>query len=451
MKNAIALLTIALMAGCASEEPAAPSSATHYQGMNVIVGDGATVIENAGMVVDSGKIVALGPADSVEAPAGASHVDWTGRTIMPLLHSLHVHVGYLVGDGMAAENYTRQSIMADLDRHAHYGVGAVLVLGSDVGDTAFAIREDQRQGHAGGAKLYTVGRGVTSVGGWPTIIPAIAAAPQQVETEEQAREAVRSLAGQKVDAVKVWVDDAGGRVPKIAPELYGAAIDEANRHGLKVYAHVYYLDDAKGLVEAGVSFLAHSIRDQEVDDELIAMMQERGVGYVPTLVAHEASIAYADQSDWIGESAMRETVDAVLIETLTSEAFVENAGANPGLAAMREQYETALVNVKKLHDAGITIGLGTDSGTTNRFPGYFEHREIELLVDAGLTPHQAIAAVTRNSAEALGLDGTLHVGAPAGFVLLRSDPLSDVRNTRDIEAVYFDGEKIDRAASGASD
>ena len=136
---------------------------------------------------------------------------------------------------------------------------------------------------------------------------------------------------------------------------------------------------------------------------------------------------------------------------MTREAFVENARANPGLAAMREQYETALANVKKLHDAGITIGLGTDSGTTNRFPGYFEHREIELLVDAGLTPQQAIAAVTRNSAEALGLEGTLRVGAPAGFVLLRSDPLSDVRNTRDIEAVYFDGKKIDRAASGASD
>ncbi len=136
---------------------------------------------------------------------------------------------------------------------------------------------------------------------------------------------------------------------------------------------------------------------------------------------------------------------------LTSEAFVENARANPGLAAMREQYETALVNVKKLHEAGITIGLGTDSGTTNRFPGYFEHREIELLVDAGLTPQQAIAAVTRNSAEALGHEGTLRVGAPAGFVLLRSDPLSDVRNTRDIEAVYFDGKKIDRGASGASD
>ena len=272
-----------------------------------------------------------------------------------------------------------------------------------------------------------------------------------METEEQAREAVRALAGQKVDALKVWVDDGGGRVPKLAPELYRAAIDEANQHGLKVYAHVYYLDDAKGLVEAGVSFLAHSVRDQEVDDELIAMMKERGVGYISTLVAHEASIAYADQSDWIGEAAMRETVDEVLIEGLTSEAFVENARANPGLAAMREQYETALVNVKKLHEAGITIGLGTDSGTTNRFPGYFEHREIELLVDAGLTPQQAIAAVTRNSAEALGHEGTLRVGAPAGFVLLRSDPLSDVRNTRDIEAVYFDGKKIDRGASGASD
>ena len=121
------------------------------------------------------------------------------------------------------------------------------------------------------------------------------------------------------------------------------------------------------------------------------MMQERGVGYVPTLVAHEASIAYADQSDWIGESAMRETVDAVLIRDVDKRSLRRESAREPRLAATREQYETALVNVKKLHDAGITIGLGTDSGTTNRFPGYFEHREIALLVDAGLTPHQAIA------------------------------------------------------------
>lgn len=449
MKLATTLITVILVVGCAAEEPT--STATHYQGMRVIVGDGSTVIENAGMIVDAGTIVALGSAEAVTPPAGAGHVDWTGRTIMPPLHSIHVHLGYLVGEGMAEENYTRASIEADLDRHAHYGVRSVLVLGSDIGEPAFAIREDQRQGRASGAMLHTVGRGVTSVGGWPTIIAAIAAAPQQVATVEEAREAVRALAEQNVDGVKVWVDDAGGRVPKLEPELYGAAIDEATQLGMKTFAHVYYLDDAKGLVEAGISFLAHSIRDQEIDDELVTMMQERGVGYIPTLVAHEASIAYADQSDWIGEAAMRETVDAVLIEKLTSETFVEAQRANPGLEATREQYRTALVNVKKLSDAGITIGLGTDSGTTNRFPGYFEHREIELLVDAGLSPQQAIAAATSQSAEALGVEGELRTGAPASFVVLRENPLDDIRNTRNIEDVYFDGEAIERIGIGARD
>ena len=172
---------------------------------------------------------------------------------MPLLHSVHVHLGYLIGEGMAAENYSRESILADLESHAHYGLGSVLSLGADPGDIAFNLREDQKAGRAGGARLFTVGGGLTSIGGWPTNIAAIAAGPQQVETEEEAREAVRAMAEKKADAIKIWVDDGGGRLPKISPELFGAAIDEASEHGLKVLAHVYYLDDAKALVEAGVS------------------------------------------------------------------------------------------------------------------------------------------------------------------------------------------------------
>jgi len=449
MKHGSGFLVLVLAVACGPQEP--PSSATYFHGMRVIAGDGSGAIDDGAMVVDGGRIVALGPRDDVPAPPGAADVDLSGRTIMPLLSSIHVHVGYLEDDAMAAENYSRESVLADLRRYAHYGVGAVLVLGSDVGDTAFQIREDQRAGRIGGARLHTVGRGLTSVGGWPTIIPAIAAAPQQVETEEQAREAVRNLAEQNVDAVKIWVDDAGGRVPKISPRLYRAAIDEASQHGLKVLAHVFYLDDAKGLVEAGISGLAHSIRDAEVDDALIEAMQEKGVFYVPTLVAHEASIAYADGAEWIGEPSMRESVDTAVIENLLSDSFVEAQKNDPALPALREQYRIALVNLKKLNDAGIPIGLGTDSGTTHRFPGYFEHRELKLMVDAGLTPEQAIVAATRNSASVLGEDGTLAEGSAAGFLVLRSNPLDDIRNTRDIEAVYFDGKALERTPRSAPD
>ncbi len=164
---ALAILTAIVTIGCSQPDE---STATHFHGMTLIAGDGSDAIANAAMIVDHGSIVTVGDADSVSAPPGASHVDLSGRTIMPLLHSVHVHLGYLIGEGMAAENYSRESILADLESHAHYGIGSVLSLGSDPGDTAFAIREDQKAGRAGGARLFTVGRGITSVGGWPTNI-----------------------------------------------------------------------------------------------------------------------------------------------------------------------------------------------------------------------------------------------------------------------------------------
>ena len=450
--KSLALVFVALMVvgGCAPQEPAT-STATHFHGMRLIPGDGSAAIENAAMLVDGGEILAVGGADAVEAPAGAAHVDLSGRTVMPLLHSLHVHVGYLKGSTMAAENYTRESILDDLNRYAHYGVGSVLVVGTDVGDTAFEIREDQRQGRAGRARLFTVGRGLTSKGGYPIPIGAIKAAPQQIETEEEAREAVRGLAVKNVDAIKIWVDDRGGQIPKITPELYGAAIDEAKKNGIPVVAHVFYLDDAKELVEAGVSGFIHSVRDQEVDDELIEMMKENDVFYLPTLTAHQAPIAYADQPGWIGEAAMRETVSSSVIETLTSEEFVEEARNDPALPGLREQYQTALTNLKKLSEAGVTIAFGTDSGTTNRFPGYFEHRELEEMVAAGLSPAETITAATKTSAEILGVEGTLIAGSPADFMVLGRDPLTDIRGSRDIEAVYMGGEVVDRPIRPTSD
>ena len=352
----------------------------------------------------------------------------------------------------AAENYTRESILDDLNRYAHYGVGSVLVVGTDVGDTAFEIREDQRQGRAGRARLFTVGRGLTSKGGYPIPIGAIKAAPQQIETEEEAREAVRGLAVKNVDAIKIWVDDRGGQIPKITPELYGAAIDEAKKNGIPVVAHVFYLDDAKELVEAGVSGFIHSVRDQEVDDELIEMMKENDVFYLPTLTAHQAPIAYADQPGWIGEAAMRETVSSSVIETLTSEEFVEEARNDPALPGLREQYQDGSYQFEEAERGGrhhcLRNGLRHHQPLSPATSSTESSRE---MVAAGLSPAETITAATKTSAEILGVEGTLIAGSPADFMVLGRDPLTDIRGSRDIEAVYMGGEVVDRPIRPTSD
>ena len=418
-----------------------------YFNGRVVRGDESPAIDHAAFVVERGIMTRLAVQGGLEAPRGATAIDLAGRTVMPLLHTLHAHVGYLDGRTFAAENYSRDSVLADLQRHAYYGVGSVAVLGTDVGDIAFDIRDAQIRGDLPGyARLVTAGRGITTPGGWPTVIPGLKDAPRQVATEDEARAAVQELFERKADLVKIWVDDNLGTIPKIPLPIAAAAIDEAHRRGLKAVAHVFYLDDARALVEARIDGLMHSIRDRDVDDELIAMMREAGTYYVPTLVAHETAFSYADAPPWVGEPAMRETVPESMIAWLTSEEFLAPLRQNPALDGVRRQYAVAERNVKALHDAGVPIGLGTDSGTANRFPGYVEHRELELLVRAGLSPTQAITAATRNGAAFLGIErsGTLGASKRADFIVVDGDPLADIAATRRIVAVSHAGHYIDR-------
>ncbi len=468
--NRVSLLALALLtltacgAPAESESGAADVLVTYFEHGRVIVGDG-TVIEDAAFVVEDGIITAIGPADEVAHPPGSDRFDLANHTVMPFLHNLHGHVGYGGGAVFSASLYSRESIIEDLNRYLYYGVGSVTVLGSDTGDTAFEIRADQKAGTAGGARIFTAGRGITGRNGWPTTIPALADAPIQVNSEDEARQAVRDMAAKQVDFIKVWVDDnrsvtgqiyRGGRltdqystIPKMRSEYYEAVIDEAHLNNIRVVAHVLYLNDAKSLLAAGVDGIVHSIRDRNVDQAFIDAMLENDVFYVPTLTGHESAFIYGDEPDWVGEQAMRETVSASASARLTSPRTVGLAKQDPNSSLTRRQYATALRNLKTLADAGVTIGMGTDSGAMNRFPGYFEHRELKLMVDAGMTTEQVILAATQTAAEILGIQdttGTLAPGRLADFLLMPGDPIEDILNSRDIAEVFQGGRQVDRSA-----
>lgn len=466
----VSLLAIALLVlgGCGGGEGGADGGnegpvITYFENGNLIVGDGSPLIEDAAIVVNDGIITDFGPREQVEHPPGADRYDLSEHTIVPFLVNLHGHVGYHRVNDYGSHNYNRENVLLDLDRYLYYGVGAVAVMGTDLGDTAFEIRSEQQSGQLSGARIFTAGRGITARGGFPSTREDIADVPIQVGTEEEAREAVRGLAAQNVDFVKIWVDDNrqvsgqvfrfGQRVnnyssdPKLSPALYGAIIDEAHQNNIRVVAHVRYLADAKGLVAAGVDGLIHSVRDRPVDQALIDAMLANGVFYTPTLARHEIEFAYGDEPDWVRESFLRESVSGAVISRLTNPTVVASYRDNLNAPMRRQEFETAMENFKTLYDAGVRVGLGTDSGAAETFPGFFEHRELELMVQAGLTPLQAIQVGAQFSPEILGIDdlGVLTVGNPGNFTVVPGDPTQDIRATRNIADVIYHGDSLARS------
>ena len=386
----------------------APSGVTIYEGARVIVGDGSAPLNNASIVVNGGRITQIGTAAQIKAPAGATRVNLTGKTVMPAIIDTHTHMGE-----------TREAMIALLQSKAAFGVSAVLSLGTDPGDIAFKLRNEQVP-NAG--KLLTAGRGITMPEPGRTTIP------YWVTTDAEARKAVQELAAQKVDIVKIWVDDRNGKYKKLTPELYGAVIDEAHKHGLRVTVHVYYLDDAKGLLKAGVDAFAHGVRDKDVDEEFMAMVKAKPEF---VLVPNLPDPGVAKDMSWLAGS-------------VSPEELKKLQAAATDRPAAQQAFGIQARSLAKMNAAGVKIALGTDGGIP-----WSHHAEMEDMVLAGMTPHQVITAATRNAAEFLRLkdQGTIAVGKSADFLVLDANPIDDIKNTRRIADVYLRGAKVDRSTN----
>ena len=433
-------------AGCAGDSPesAAPaSSAVVYDGATLIDGTGLPATEAARLVVDQGAVIAVGPQAEIEMPSGATVVDLSGRTVMPALVNLHGHVGFQRGLTYDAANYTRENVIDHLSRYAYYGVGVIVSLGTDAGDVWSDVRRDQEAGTLGGARLFTAGRGLARPNAGPGAA-ALRPSAYGATSEEDGRRYVQELAAQGVSFVKIWVDDRGGSVEKLEPDLYRAIIDEAHQHGLDVIAHVFYHDDAEELVAAGVDGFAHLVRDREMDDALVAAIVEQDVFVMPNIGISERG-RHTAPPPWLGSSLLAETVAPDVLARAT-DAFAGRAADAAERAA--RTYEQMQRSLAKLHAAGATLVLGSDSGVQDHFYGFSAHRELELMVAAGLSPMDVIATATSRSADRLGLDdsGRLAPGARADFIVLDANPLDDITNTRRIADVYLGGSAVDRAA-----
>jgi imidazolonepropionase-like amidohydrolase len=431
----IVLAALALLA--AQSRPAT----TVFEHARLILGDGH-VIENGSMLVEGDTIARVGAG--IAAPKNATRVDLTGKTVMPGMVLAHGHIGYIKGTTFARENYTRDNLIDHLNRYLYYGVVAMMSTGTDPGDLPFEIRNSPHPG----ALFRTAGPGF-ALPGASTGNLAMRSVPYGVSTEDEARRDVHELAAKKPDVVKIWVDDRNGTVPKLPPALYRAIIDEAHKHGLRVVVHVYYLADARALVEAGADGFLHLVRDEEMDAALVTRMKAKKMFVTPNLSTSEAG-TYTDTPAWLDDPLLAESATPAMIRKV-ADVYAARAGGQPRTAAVAS-YQKQQRSLARLNAAGVTIALGDDTGIENTFYGYGEHHELELMVAAGMTPMQAIVAATKTPAELLKLErlGTLARGKSADFIVLNANPIENIANTKKIASVYQRGVPVDRAALRAT-
>jgi imidazolonepropionase-like amidohydrolase len=407
----IALLGLvsAFSVACASPVSDEGAGVTAYQGARLIVGDG-TVVENAVILVEGDRFTAVGANGDVDIPGGAERVDLSGKTVIPAIVNAHVH--------LASERPERTS---QLQHMAYYGAGTVVSLGLDTGDVPFEMRGEIVPG---GARSLTAGQGITAPEQGRSEVPF------WVTSEDEARAAVRELAARDVDIVKIWVDDRNGQYEKLSPALYAAVIDEAHENDLRVTAHVFTLEDAKGLLRAGIDAFAHGIRDMDVDDELVELWLERSnVWLVPNLPGPGVALDLG----WLGG-------------TVPTEQLAEMQAASADQPAAQEAFGIQARNLARLSEAGVKISFGTDGSAA-----WAPHQEMEDMVRSGMAAADVLVAATGASAEFMELPdvGTVTAGRSADFVVLDADPIADITNTRRISAVYLRGAAIDRDAIGA--
>ncbi len=421
--TALCFSALLAVGGC-SQRQLEPGTMQAFVGARLIDGTGAAPIENAILLVDSGVIVAAGSAASMTIPAGTPTVDLTGRTIIPGLINTHGHAGDVIG--LQAGNYSRDNVLDQLGLYARYGITTVVSLGGD-GVEGVQIRNEQEAGDLDRARIYVAG---------PVLTPT---------TPAEAVEQVGEIAEMGVDWAKIRIDSNLGASTKMSPATYTAVIEEAHRRGLPVAVHIVELEDAKAALAAGADFIAHSVRDLPVDDAFIRAMLDRQACYSPTLTRELSTFVYGSRPEFFDDPFFLKEADSTVVATLQQPARQQSVRQNAGARYWEAQLPLAQQNLKRLSDAGVLIGMGTDTGPAGRFQGYFEHLELEMMADAGMTPMQVLVASTGNAARCVNLEeqlGTLEAGKRADFIVLTANPLDDIRNARTIESVWINGNQV---------
>jgi imidazolonepropionase-like amidohydrolase len=415
-----------------------------FTGARVIDGTGAAPVEQATIVVTNGRITAIGPSATVTPPAGATVVNVAGKTIIPGLINSHAHID---PDISANPGPYRDEMVRRLKTYALYGVTSIMTLGFETYDEpeGFYLRDTQRLGIGPVAtdapRLYASGRPILFRPG-----------PTGTETPDDARIDVQRHVPLRADFIKLHLD---GVPADLKPDVIAAAIDESHKHNMSTAIHIIYLKDAKVAIERGVDVVAHSVRDLDLDAATIAEMKRRNVALIPTLVRDRSVFIYESLPDFFKDPFFLRGLPTYKreVDLLSDPASQQRMRTNQTIQASKPQLAQGIKNLKVLIDAGIPIAMGSDSGSIpdrnlGRWIGYNEHAELEMMVQAGMTPMQALVAATSTAARVMKIDGagSLQTGKWADLVVLNANPLMDIKNTRQIDSVYIGGRKVNMAA-----
>jgi len=422
-KSSFLLLLVFPLFSCQPKEQDSEKVIKAFIGATIIDGTGMSPIHNGTIVVTDGLITDIGFQGDVSIPKGSERIDVSNKFIMPGLINTHGHIGGT--NGLQGGQYSKGNVIRDLELNARYGVTTIVSLGGDE-QASLDIRNVQNTMDLHRSRLYVAGTIVTG------------------DSPEAVRKVVQTNAGNSVDFIKIRVDDNLGNSIKMSPEIYATVIDEAHKNNTPVASHLFYLEDAKGLLIAGTDFIAHSIRDQEVDQELIDLIKSKNVYYSPTLMREVSTFIYESTPAFFSDPFFLKETPATIIDELNNPERQNRIQSSKSAKAYKVALEVAKRNLKILSDNGVKIVMGTDAGPPARFQGYFEHEELALMVEAGMTPMQVIKSATANAAEYLGLKnlGAIKKGNWADFLLLNANPLADISNTKKLSAVYIAGNQV---------
>ena len=462
-------MCLALLAGACGQ----PAS-------NSIVIQGATLIDPsadnaqpivADILIQDGRIVEVG--SNLRTPRSASVIDAAGAYIIPGLADMHVHFSL----GLPQPRIPDESKIV-LDRLLYHGVTAVLNLGASDGstDAINAHRQAIESGLVVGPTVYGTGGHINIPGTHPieTIFPPPvrnAAAdivretpPDEpanlyplgigislVSTPEAAAKAVRERGAGGMDAIKITLErgptEFGNHHPLIPPDIVRAIVHEADSFGIPVFAHVSSLDELEAALASGVSGVVHAVAEPPYPDAShIDEMLDQGFFVMPTLALYESFIRYLEDESLLDESDLRAMVSEQEIDIYRAAGFMDSVPQD-SLRVWRAQNMETIRSIGRLHRAGISIVAGTDVGNPMVFAGWSIHKELELLVTAGLSPMEALRSATTRAAEMIGKPGAfggLQPGMPADLIILNDDPLANISNTASIRTVVKSGKPVDR-------